>query len=80
MDGNGDILELIQGTMIMTSQIDTEEAMVIEVDINGDSGIVAEKKDITIIGWSKKEIGFILQGNLDKSAFLEIAEQIDQKK
>lgn len=66
--------------MIMTSQIDTEEAMVIEVDINGDSGIVAEKKHITIIGWSKKEIGFILQGNLDKSAFLEIAEQIVQKK
>lgn len=80
VNGNGDILELIQGTMVMTSQIDTEGAKVIEVDIKGNSGIIAEKDNVIIIGWSKKEIGFILQGNIDKSTLLEIAEKVIQKK
>lgn len=75
----GEILELIQGTVILTSQIDTEDATVVEVEVNGESSIIVEKDDETIIGWSKKEESFILRGNLDKSELLEIAESITQK-
>lgn len=80
IDGKGIILELFQGTMGLTSQIDTENATVIEVEINGNIGVLSEKEDEVIIGWSEKHTSFLLRGNLDKSTLLQVAESIEQKK
>lgn len=80
INGDGDIIELLQGTMISNSQIDTENAKVIDVDINGASGILAEKESEIIIGWSEKDSSLLLRGNLDRSTLLKVAEKIIQKK
>jgi len=77
---DGDTIELLQGSMISNSQIDTENANVMDVDINGAQGILAEKDNEIIIGWSEKNSSILLFGNLDKSTLLKVAENISKNK
>jgi len=80
IDGNGNTIELLQGPIISNSQIDTEDAVVMEVEINGNQGILAEKNEEIIIGWSEKNSSLLLRGNVEKSTLLKIAENIIEKK
>lgn len=61
-----------QGTLSGKSQIDSENGKVIEVDINGNNGVLAIKDDIKILNWSNNEMSFSIQGNVEESVLLAI--------
>jgi hypothetical protein len=69
-----------QGTLSGKSQIDSENGKVIEVDINGDNGVLSIKDDIKILNWSNNEMSFNIQGNVEESVLLAIAERIIKNK
>lgn len=79
IDGNGDIIELLQGTLISNSQIDTEDATVIDIEINGNQGVLAEKDEEIIIGWNEKNSSLLLRGNVKRSILLKVSESIEGK-
>ena len=65
---------------VNTLQIDSENGKVIEVDINGNNGVLAIKDDIKILNWSNNEMSFSVQGNVEESVLLAIAESIQKNK
>lgn len=69
-----------QGTLSGKSQIDSENGQVIEVDISGNNGVLAIKDDIKILNWSNNEMSFSIQGNVEESVILAIAERIKKNK
>jgi len=80
--GNGlnEDIRFIQGKLTSEAQIDTEDGNTIEVDINGNKGLIVKKEDVTIISWNNNRASFSIQGNVDKSTLLEIAESLKKNK
>lgn len=78
-DGQDNEVHFVQGTVTADFQIDSEYGQVLDVDINGDNGIIIEKNDLSIISWHNNDSSFYLQGYLEKSILLEIAESIEKK-
>jgi hypothetical protein len=48
--------------------------------INGNEGILVIKEDIPILYWSNQGEVFYIQGNLDKTTIIAIAESIEKNK
>lgn len=69
-----------QGPLSGMTQIDSENGKVIEVEINGNKGILAVKDEIKILNWSNSEAGFSIQGNVEESVLLAIAESVLKNK
>jgi hypothetical protein len=69
----------IQDSMNSESQLDSEEGLIIEVDINGMEGIIILKDESNIINWHNNNQNFYIQGNVEKSMLLKIAESILKK-
>lgn len=68
-------LDAIASSGIM--QIDSENADSIEqVFVNGEQAELVTKKEIISIVWSSDEIMFVLDGNLDKTELIKIANNI----
>ena len=61
------------------SQLDSEEGVIIEVDINGMEGIIILKDELNIIKWHNNNQNFYIQGNVEKSILLKMAESILKK-
>jgi hypothetical protein len=61
-------------------QLDSEEGVIIEVDINGMEGIIILKDESNIINWHDNNQNFYIQGNVEKSMLLEVAESILKNK
>ena len=78
---NLDDLEIrfIQGGLKSQSQIDSENCEIIELLINGVEGILVIKVDISILYWPNQEKSYYMQGNLDKTTIISIAESIEKK-
>jgi len=72
-------IRFIQGGLKSQSQIDSENGEIIELLINGNEGILVIKEDISILYWSNQEDVFYIQGNLDKTTIISIAESIEKK-
>ncbi|MEA1974617.1 MAG: DUF4367 domain-containing protein [Bacillota bacterium] len=69
----------IQDSMNSESQLDSEEGLIIEVDINGMEGIIILKDESNIINWHNNNQNFYIQGNVEKSILLKIEESILKK-
>ncbi len=79
-NGTNQDIVFSQGPLSGESQIDSENGKVIEVDINGNNGVLAIKDDIKILNWSNNEMSFSIQGNVEESVLLAIAERIIKNK
>lgn len=75
-NSEGQNMRFIQGNMSSQSQIDTQDGRLLEVDINGNDGLIATKEGISILIWSDDGTSFSIQGNVEQSILLEIAEGI----
>ena len=69
-------LVFAQETLDISAQIDTENAIVEDVEINGLKGIASIKEGITILAWHDNSNSFILTGNLQLQTLLTVAESI----
>ena len=68
-----------QSSLSSQTQVDSENGKVIEVDVNGNKGVIIEKKELTILSWNNNEIGFSIHGEIDKTTILEIANNIKKR-
>jgi hypothetical protein len=73
-------LVFAQETLDISAVIDTENAIVEDVEINGLKGISSSKEGVTIIAWHDNSNSFILTGNIQPKTMLNIAESIKYKK
>ncbi|MCD5410474.1 MAG: DUF4367 domain-containing protein [Clostridiales bacterium] len=74
-----DELYFVQGPINTDFQMDTENAKVIKVDINGMEGIIIEKEKSNIISWHDNNKSYYIQGNVEKTMLLRIAESLVKK-
>lgn len=79
-DQDNNELRFLQGSITSAFQLDTEDANVFKVDINGMEGIIIEKDGVTIISWHDNNRSFYLQGKIEKSILLEIGKSIEKNK
>ena len=79
-NSEGQKIRFIQGNMSSQSQIDTQDGRLLEVDINGNDGLIATKEGISILSWSDDGTSFSIQGSVEQSILLEIAEGIKKNK
>lgn len=79
-NGTNQDIVFSQGPLSGESQIDSENGKVIEVDINGNNGVLAIKEGIKILNWSNNEKSFSIQGNIEEAVLLAIAESVLKNK
>lgn len=72
-------IKIIQSGMNFESQIDTEGATIIEIDINGNEGMLIEKDKQFILIWNNNERIFRIQSNLDRNTIIKIANNLEKK-
>ncbi len=63
--------------VIETSQ---KFSLISQEEINGNRGLLAIKDDIIILNWSNNDTSFSLQGNVEESVLLNIAQNIEKNK
>ena len=56
--------------------IDTEGAIVEEIDINGTKAILSVKPDVKILVWSSDNYSLVMSGNIYKETLIKIAKSI----
>ncbi|MBN4069526.1 DUF4367 domain-containing protein [bacterium AH-315-G05] len=78
-DEIGNEIRFFQGNISSYLQLDSENAKKIEVEINGKKGIVFDKDGVRIVSWHNNERIFYIQGNVDKSTLVEMAESVEKK-
>lgn len=57
-------------------QVDTENAKVSDVIINGEKGILVEKDNISTLIWTAEENTFFIMGELNRDTIIKMAESI----
>lgn len=70
---------IIQSTNTLEHQLDTENARVIDVEINQHQGKLIIKDDRSIITWNLDDKNIILAGTIDQSTIIKIAENLTVK-
>ena len=73
-------ITFMQASTDMTAQIDTENAVVKEIEINGLSGFMSLKEELTILTWHDNTNSFILSGKFSSDVMIKLAEGIKYKK
>jgi len=68
-----------QSDITHESQLDTEDAEVAEIEINGMEGLTVVKGDYCIVYWHDNSKLFYLDGYAGKSVLLKVAESIIEK-
>lgn len=68
-----------QGSISSDLQLDTENAEVSEIKINGMEGLIVVKEELCAIVWHDNINTFYLDGYVDKSLLTEVAESIIKK-
>lgn len=61
-------------------RIDTEEAEVEKISINGFEGLLVEKEQLITILWHNEKSSFYLKSNIDKNLLIKMGESINYKK
>lgn len=56
--------------------LDTEDAEIKYIDINGNEAMFIIKDDVSIITWDKNEFVFSVSGNIDKDTLVKVARNI----
>ena len=67
-------LVFAQETLNISAQIDTENAIVEDIEISGLKGIASSKDDVTIIAWHDNSNSYILTGNVNLKTLIAVAE------
>ncbi|GAB6106697.1 DUF4367 domain-containing protein [Fusibacter bizertensis] len=67
-------LVFAQESLDISAQIDTEDAIVEEVEIGGLKGIASSKEGVTIIVWHDNSNSYILTGNIELKTLITVAE------
>lgn len=62
-----------QETLEISAQIDTENAIVEDIEIDGLNGISISKDNVTIIAWHDNSNSYILTGNIDLKTLVTVA-------
>lgn len=68
-----------QSSVTTDFQLDTENAEVSEKTINGLEGLTVVKEGLCIVIWHDNNYTFYLNGNVDKSVLVKVAESIIKK-
>lgn len=56
--------------------VDTENAEVSYIDINGNKAFLSSKPEVKILFWTENDILYQLDGNIDKETLIKIAENV----
>ena len=57
--------------------IDTENAEITEIKINGSKAVISSKENLTIIVWSKGDYAYTVTGNIEKEELIDISKNIN---
>ena len=79
-DDEGNRITFMQASTDMTAQIDTENAVVKEIEVNGLNGFMSLKEEVTILTWHDNTNSFILSGKFSSEVMLKLAESIKYEK
>ncbi len=74
-DGSETIV-LIQSEADMSMHMDTEEAKVMEIEIEGSKVIMVNKNEYITVYWYKKDTYFVLSGHIETDNLVEIASSL----
>lgn len=77
---NNDSIMFNQAPIGANYQIDSENAELKDIDINGIEGIAIMKEGFTTLFWNNQEYGFILYSNIEMEELLKVAQSIDLNK
>ena len=72
-------LYFVQGLITSDFQLDSENGYVMEVEVNGMEGLIIEKEGRNIINWHDNNHSYYIQGNVEKSMIMKIAESVIKK-
>lgn len=73
------IIRFKQGDLGAVSHIDTENAEITTVEINGKEAILSVKEDVSIIAWSNNICSFTIVGEVNHEEIIKMAESIRKK-
>ena len=73
---NNDSIMFNQAPIGANYQIDSENAELKDIDINGIEGIAIMKEGFTTLFWNNQEYGFILYSNIEIEELLKVAESL----
>ncbi len=79
-NSNNNEISFSQSSMHSQLQLDSENGKLVEVDISGNKGNLIIKSDISILCWTDGVMFFLIQGNVEKSQLLRIAESVQKSK
>ncbi|MDW7662683.1 MAG: DUF4367 domain-containing protein [Bacillota bacterium] len=75
-DAKGKEIQFSQTPVNPEYQIDTEEAIVADVTVNGEKGILVEKEELLTLIWTTDEKTFHIIGEINKDEIIKMAESL----
>jgi len=70
----------VQGLITADFQLDSENVDVFNISVKDQEGLLIIKEDSNIISWHDNDRSFYIQGNVEKSVLLDMAESILKNK
>lgn len=77
---NNNYLKFNQSSNESSFQLDSEDAVIEEVNINGIEGITIAKEDFIILYWNDKESSFYILSNIELEELIKMAKSLELKK
>ncbi|PKM51424.1 MAG: hypothetical protein CVV02_07410 [Firmicutes bacterium HGW-Firmicutes-7] len=71
-------ITFIQAELSASMQLDTEDGDVIQLEINGNRGMLIEENGYVIINWYNQEKLFTLDGEIDQNILIQMAKSIEK--
>ena len=75
-----DEIYFVQGLITADFQLDSEYVDVFNISVKDQEGLLIIKEDSNIISWHDNDQSFYIQGNIEKSVLLDMAESILKNK
>ncbi len=75
-DTSGKEIQFSQTPVNPEYQIDTEDAVVTEVTVNGEKGVLVDKEGLRTLIWTASEITFHIIGEIEKDEIMQMAESL----
>ncbi|MBI9010862.1 MAG: DUF4367 domain-containing protein [Clostridiales bacterium] len=79
---NSQMVEIyfVQGVITANFQLDSENVDVVDISVNDQEGLLIIKETSNIISWHDNHQSYYIQGSVDKSVLMNIAESIIKNK
>ena len=77
LNDKGDEIQFSQSPVNLDFQIDTENALVIDVEIKDNKGFLVEKNNISTLIWTTEDNTFYVIGKVNKESLIKIAESLN---